>query len=144
MQERDIDALIKSFRDKQDTLLNNKSTEEHGFIDPTKETPVETSQVLRFLDLSWADPILQKLYPRFQWIKHRLYPRVKLMMFQKLRPDLRKVAETYRVSKQTQRSHGTLDSIQRTYHVMRPSDISSTTSLMRKRLNRYFIRRLQQ
>jgi len=97
VQERDIDALIKSFRKKQETLLNNNPTEKYGFINPTKETPVETSRVLRYLDLSWVDPILQKLFPRFQWIKHRLYPRVKLVMFQKLRPDLRKVAETYRV-----------------------------------------------
>jgi hypothetical protein len=97
IQERDIDALVKNFRNKQDTLLNTTLTKEYGFINPTQETPVETSQVLQYLDLSWADPILQKLFPRFQWIKDRLYPRVKLMMFQKLRPDLRKVAETYRV-----------------------------------------------
>lgn len=97
MPERDIDAVIKSFRNKQETLLNINLTEEYSFINPTKETPVETSQVLRYLDLSWVDPILQKLFPRFQWIKHRLYPRVKLVLFQKLRPDLRKVAEAYRV-----------------------------------------------
>jgi len=97
VQERDIDAVIKSFRKKQETLLNNNPTEKYSFINPTKETPVETSRVLRFLNLDWVDPVLQKLFPRFQWIKHRLYPRVKLMMFQKLRPDLRKVAEAYRV-----------------------------------------------
>ena len=81
---------------KLEIYLGNQN-DHHGFLNPTKETPVETSQVLRFLDLNWVDPILQKLFPRFPWIKNRLYPRVKLAMFQKLRPDLRKVAEVCRV-----------------------------------------------
>jgi len=45
--------------------------------------------------MSWADPILQQLFPRFSWIKHKLHPRMKLVLFQKLRPDLRKVSEVY-------------------------------------------------
>ncbi len=67
------------------------------FIDPTEETPVETSRFLKHLDLEWIDPILKELFPRFNWIKHRLYPRVRLMIFMKLRKDLQKVAELYRV-----------------------------------------------
>ena len=97
MQERDIDTVIKTFRNNQEIFLDDNTLEKHCFVNPIKETPVETSQFLCFRDLSWIDSILQKLFPRFQWIKHRLYSRVKLMMFQKLRPDLRKVAEVYRV-----------------------------------------------
>lgn len=58
---------------------------------------METSRVLRFLDLEWVDLVLRRLFPRFEWIKHRLYPRVRLVMFMKLRPDLKKVSEVYSV-----------------------------------------------
>lgn len=47
--------------------------------------------------MEWADSVLKTLFPRFQWIKHRLYPRLKLVLFQKLRPDLQKVSQLYSV-----------------------------------------------
>lgn len=48
------------------------------------------------MDLEWVDPILKELFPRFEWIKHRIYPRVRLVIFMKLRRDLQKVTEAYR------------------------------------------------
>lgn len=97
MHDRDIDGQIKNYRKKQEIFLNDNCVKKYCFINPTQETPVETSQVLRFMDLSWTDPILKQLFPRFEIIKHRLYPRIKLVLFMKLRPDLRKVSELYRV-----------------------------------------------
>jgi hypothetical protein len=97
VEYRDVDNQIKKYRKKQEIFLDDNFVEQHCFINPTKETPVETSRVLKFLDLSWADQILKQLFPRFEIIKHRLYPRVRLVLFMKLRPDLRKVSELHRV-----------------------------------------------
>jgi hypothetical protein len=47
--------------------------------------------------MTWADPVLKSLFPRFKSIKHRLYPRLKLVLFQKLRPDLQKITQVYDV-----------------------------------------------
>ena len=94
----DIDKHIKNYRNRQETALIDRNFEsKHYFINPTEETPVETSRFLRHLDLEWVDPILKELFLRFEWIKHRLYPRVRLVIFMKLRKDLQKVAELYRV-----------------------------------------------
>jgi hypothetical protein len=97
----ETDKQIKKYRKKQEIFLVDNSTKRHYFVNPTKETPVETSRFLRFLDLGWVDPILKELFPRFNWIKHRLYPRVKLVLFMKLRPDIRKVSELHRVIQST-------------------------------------------
>ena len=94
----DVDKQIKKYRKKQEIFLIDGNFEnKHYFVDPTEKTPVETSRVLKFLNLEWADPILKQLFPRFNWIKHRLYPRVRLVIIMKLRKDLQKVAELYRV-----------------------------------------------
>jgi len=98
VEYRDVDKQIKKYRKKQEIFLIDGNFEnKHCFVDPTEETPVETSRVLKFLNLEWADPILEQLFPRFNWIKYRLYPRVRLVIFMKLRKDLQKVAELYRV-----------------------------------------------
>ena len=95
----DADKRIKSFRKKIEKQLQGSTAEKHFFTNPTEETPVETSAFLKHLNLEWVDPILKELFPRFKWIKHRLYPRMRLVLFQKLRPDLRKVSQAYRVLK---------------------------------------------
>jgi len=94
---RDINKALKTYWKKQEIFHDDIYIEKHCFADPTQETPVETSRVLKHLDLEWVDPILKELFPRFDWIKHRLYPRVKLVLFMKLRKDLQKVSELYRV-----------------------------------------------
>jgi hypothetical protein len=94
---RDVDRQIYKYRKKQEIFLDDHFVDEYCFVNPTKETPVETSRVLKYLNLEWVDPILKELFPRFDWIKHRLYPRVRLVMFMKVRKDLQKVAELYRV-----------------------------------------------
>ena len=102
MEYRDVDKQIKKYRKNQEIFLIDRDFEnKHCFVDPTEETPVETSRFLKHLDLEWADPVLKELFPRFEWIKHRLYPRVRLMIFMKLRKDLQKVAELYRVIQST-------------------------------------------
>ena len=93
----DIDKQIKNYRNKQETALIDRNFEgRHYFVNPTKETPVETSRLLKHLNLEWVDPVLKQLFPRFDRIKQELYARVRLVMFQKLRPDLQKVSEAYR------------------------------------------------
>ena len=96
MQYRDVDKALKTYRKKQEIFHDSSIADKHYFVNPTEETPVETSRFLKHLDLEWVDPILKELFPRFDWIKHRLYPRVRLMIFMKLRKDLQKVAELYR------------------------------------------------
>ena len=95
----DADKRIKSFRKNIEKQLQDSTAEKHFFTNPTEETPVETSRFLKHLNLEWVDLILKELFPRFEWIKHRLYPRMRLVLFQKLRPDLRKVSQVYRVLK---------------------------------------------
>ena len=98
MQYIDIAEVINNYRKRQEIcLINGDFESKHYFVNPTEETPVETSRFLKHLDLEWVDPILKVLFPRFNWIKHRLYPRVRLMIFMKIRKDLQKVSELYRV-----------------------------------------------
>jgi len=102
VEYRDVDKQIKKYRKNQEIFLIDRDFEnKHCFVDPTEDTPVETSRFLKHLDLELADPVLKELFPRFEWIKHRLYPRVRLMIFMKLRKDLQKVAELYRVIQST-------------------------------------------
>ncbi len=79
-----------------ETYLGNQN-KHLEFTNPTKETPVETSRFLKHLNLSWIDQLLQQVFPRFHQINHKLYPRVRLLFFQKLRPDLKHITEAYRV-----------------------------------------------
>jgi len=97
VQYRDVDKALKTYWKKQEIFHNRCIADKYYFVNPTERTPVETSRFLKHLALEWVDPILKKLFPRFDWIKHRLYPRVRLVMFMKLRKDLQKVAELYRV-----------------------------------------------
>ena len=94
---RDVDSAIKSYWKKQEIFHDSSIADEHYFVNPTEKNPIETSKFLKHLELEWVNPILRRLFPRFDWIKHRLYPRIRLMIFMKLRKDLQKVAELYRV-----------------------------------------------
>lgn len=77
--------------------MQDSKAEENLFEDATEENPVEISRFLKHLDTTWADPLLELLFPRFHSIKKRLYPRLKLVLFQKLRPDLQKITQVYDV-----------------------------------------------
>ena len=93
---RDVDSAIKSYWKKQEIFHDSSIADEHYFVNPTEKNPIETSKFLKHLDLEWVNPILRRLFPRFNWIKHRLYPRIKLVLLMELRSDLQKVSEAYR------------------------------------------------
>ncbi|MEM2259360.1 MAG: hypothetical protein QXE46_05670, partial [Candidatus Thermoplasmatota archaeon] len=54
------------------------------FINPTKENPVETSEFLSHLELSFLDQTLKQMFPRLERIKKSVYARIKFVIFMKL------------------------------------------------------------
>jgi len=93
--EIEIERLIKSNRNFLDKEIGRKYESPSLFINPTKENPVEISEFLSHLNLSFLDSSLKKMFPRLERIKKGVYARVKFVVFMKL-SNTKYVAEAYR------------------------------------------------
>ncbi len=93
--EIEIEKLIKSNRNFLDKEIGRKYELPALFINPTKENPVETSEFLSHLNLSFLDSSLKKMFPRLERIKKGVYARVKFIVFMKL-SNIKYIAEAYR------------------------------------------------
>ena len=90
-----IEKIIKSNRNFLDKEIGRKYELSPLFINPTEETPVETSEFLSHLNLGFLDPLLKKMFPRLERIKEGVYARVKFVVFMKL-SNTKYIAEAYR------------------------------------------------
>ena len=93
--EIEIERLIKSNRNFLDKEIGKKYESPSLFINPTKENPVEISEFLSHLNLSFLDSSLKKMFPRLERIKEGVYARVKFAVFVKL-SNTKYIAEAYR------------------------------------------------
>ncbi|MEM2583838.1 MAG: hypothetical protein QW519_05775, partial [Candidatus Thermoplasmatota archaeon] len=66
------------------------------FINPTKENPVETSEFLSHLELSFLDQTLKQMFPRLERIKKSVYARIKFVIFMKLK-GIKSIKKGYRL-----------------------------------------------
>jgi len=90
-----IEKIIKSNRNFLDKEIGRKYELSPLFINPTEETPIETSEFLSHLNLGFLDPLLKKMFPRLERIKKKVYARVKFVVFMKL-SNTKYIAEAYR------------------------------------------------
>jgi len=65
------------------------------FRNPTKENPVEISEFLSHLNLSFLDNILQQIFPRLSRIKESVYARIRFVIFMTLK-GIKFVKKAYR------------------------------------------------
>ena len=93
--EIEIERLIKSNRNFLDKEIGRKYESPSLFINPTEESPVETSEFLSHLNLDFLDPVLKEMFPRLEQIRESVYARVKLLIFMKL-SNMRYIAYAYR------------------------------------------------
>ena len=93
--EIEIEKIIKSNRNFLDKEIGRKYKSPSLFINPTKENPVEISEFLSHLNLSFLDSSLKKMFPRLERIKEGVYARVKFVVFMKL-SNTKYIAEAYR------------------------------------------------
>ncbi|MCD6573886.1 MAG: hypothetical protein J7K95_07315, partial [Thermoplasmata archaeon] len=93
--EIEIEKVIKSNRNFLDREIGRKYELPSLFINPIKESPVETSEFLSHLNLDFLDPVLKKMFPRLERIKKKVYARVKFAVFVKL-SNIKYIAEAYR------------------------------------------------
>ncbi|RLF45442.1 MAG: hypothetical protein DRN29_06715 [Thermoplasmata archaeon] len=93
--EIEIERLIKSNRNFLDKEIGRKYESPSLFINPTKENPVEISEFLSHLNLSFLDSSLKKMFPRLERIKKGVYARVKFVVFMKL-SNIKYISEAYR------------------------------------------------
>ena len=92
----EIDNLIKTNRKKLEELIDKNAPKIPLFINPTESTPVETSEFLSHLNLEFLDPFLKKIFPRFERIKEKVYARIRLLLFMKLR-GIKFISTAYRI-----------------------------------------------
>jgi len=92
----EIDKLIKTNRKKLEELIDKNAPKIPLFINPTASTPVETSEFLSHLRLEFLDPFLKKIFPRFERIKEKVYARIRLLLFMKLR-GIKFISTAYRI-----------------------------------------------
>ena len=93
--EIEIDKLIKTHRKNLEKEIGNSGTQFLLFKNPTEDNPVETSEFLSHLNLEFLDTVLKEMFPRLEYIKQRVYARVRLTIFIKLR-GIRNLKEAYR------------------------------------------------
>jgi len=93
--EIEIEKLIKSNRNFLDKEIGRKYEMPTLFKDPTKDNPVETSEFLSHLNLSFLDNILQQMFPRLPRIKESVYARIRFVIFMTLR-GIKFVKKAYR------------------------------------------------
>ena len=94
----EIDKLIKTNRKKLEHLIDKNVPKIPLFINPTESTPVEISEFLSHLNLEFLDPLLKKIFPRFERIKEKVYARIRLPIFMKLR-KIKFISTAYRIIK---------------------------------------------
>ena len=90
--EIEIERLIKSNRNFLDKEIGRKYESPSLFINPTEESPVETSEFLSHLNLDFLDPVLKEMFPRLERIKKKVYARIKFVVFMKL-SNIKYIAE---------------------------------------------------
>ena len=94
--EIQIDKLIKTHRKNLEKEMGNSGTQFPVFKNPTEYNPVEISEFLSHLHLGFLDTVLKKMFPRLEYIKPKVYARVRLIVFIKLR-EIRHIKEAYRI-----------------------------------------------
>ncbi|MEA2054978.1 MAG: hypothetical protein U9O96_07750 [Candidatus Thermoplasmatota archaeon] len=94
--EIQIDKLIKTNRKKLEKEIGNIGTQFPLFKNPTEYNPVETSEFLSHLNLEFLDPVLKEMFPRLEYIRLKVYARVRLVLFMKLR-GIKRITDAYRI-----------------------------------------------
>ena len=94
--ELESGKLIKTHRKKRDVEVGNEGPHFPLFKNPTEDTPVETSEFLSHSHLGFLDPVLKEMFPRLEYIKPKVYARVRLVIFMKLR-GIKYITEVYRI-----------------------------------------------
>lgn len=92
----EIDKLIKTNRKNLEKEIDNSGTQFPLFKNPTEDTPVETSEFLSHLNLEFLDPVLKEMFPRLEYIRLKVYARVRLVLFMKLR-GIKCITDAYRI-----------------------------------------------
>ena len=82
--EIEIEKIIKSNRNFLDKEIGRKYELPPLFRNPTKDDPVEISEFLSHLNLSFLDNTLQQMFPRLSRIKESVYARIRFVVFMKL------------------------------------------------------------
>jgi len=93
--EIEIEKIIKSNRNFLDKEIGRKYELPPLFRNPTKDDPVEISEFLSHLNLSFLDNTLQQMFPRLSRIKESVYARIRFVVFMKL-GNIKYIAEAYR------------------------------------------------
>ena len=93
--EIEIEKIIKSNRNFLDKEIGRKYELPALFRNPTKDDPVEISEFLSHLNLSFLDNTLQQMFPRLSRIKESVYARIRFVVFMKL-GNVKYIAEAYR------------------------------------------------
>ena len=119
--EIEIEKLIKSNRNFLDKEIGRKYEMPTLFKDPTKDNPVETSEFLSHLNLSFLDNILQQMFPRLPRIKESVYARIRFVVFMKLR-GIKFVKKAYREIEMNRKIAKNLGFNPNKFHHMKQSD----------------------
>ena len=93
--EIEIEKLIKINRNFLNKEIGREYKEIPLFINPTKESPVETPEFLSHLNLEFMDSLLKEMFPRFERIKQRVYARIKLVIYMTLKGE-KYITDAYR------------------------------------------------